>query len=101
MRFSNFFPLLIPLDRKRILQYPALVSCTSIDWFCDWPRDALLEVAERYLEGMELGSKEGVRRTGTHTHMHRSSLWLNCFLMELLSELLQGAEWWRNTKVQD
>lgn len=68
MRFSNFFPLLIPLDRKRILQYPALVSCTSIDWFCDWPRDALLEVAERYLEGMELGSKEGVRRTGTHTH---------------------------------
>lgn len=57
----NFLPPFVPSDRKRILQYPALVSCTSIDWFCDWPKDALLEVAERYLEGMELGSKEGVR----------------------------------------
>ncbi|XP_045920170.1 dynein axonemal heavy chain 2 isoform X2 [Micropterus dolomieu] len=47
--------------RNRILQYPALVSCTSIDWFCEWPKDALLEVAERYLDGMELGSVEGIR----------------------------------------
>ncbi|XP_068166166.1 dynein axonemal heavy chain 2 [Antennarius striatus] len=47
--------------RKRILQYPALVNCTSIDWFCEWPKDALLEVAERYLEGMEKGSLEGIQ----------------------------------------
>uniref|UniRef100_A0A8P4KIS1 Dynein axonemal heavy chain 2 n=1 Tax=Dicentrarchus labrax TaxID=13489 RepID=A0A8P4KIS1_DICLA len=47
--------------RNRILQYPALVNCTSIDWFCDWPRDALLEVAERYLDGLELGSLEGIQ----------------------------------------
>ncbi|XP_068615161.1 dynein axonemal heavy chain 2-like [Brachionichthys hirsutus] len=46
--------------RKHILQYPALVNCTSIDWFCEWPNDALLEVAERYLEGLELGSLEGI-----------------------------------------
>ncbi|XP_054656624.1 dynein axonemal heavy chain 2 [Dunckerocampus dactyliophorus] len=45
--------------RNRILQYPALVNCTTIDWFCEWPKDALLEVAERYLEGLELGSSEG------------------------------------------
>ncbi|XP_077357601.1 dynein axonemal heavy chain 2 isoform X2 [Festucalex cinctus] len=45
--------------RNRILQYPALVNCTTIDWFCEWPKDALLEVAERYLEGLELGSTEG------------------------------------------
>ncbi|XP_070849918.1 dynein axonemal heavy chain 2 [Chaetodon trifascialis] len=47
--------------RKRILQYPALVNCTSIDWFCEWPKDALLEVAERYLDGLELGSLEGIQ----------------------------------------
>ncbi|XP_070785989.1 dynein axonemal heavy chain 2 [Enoplosus armatus] len=47
--------------RNRILQYPALVNCTSIDWFCEWPRDALLEVAERYLDGLELGSLEGIQ----------------------------------------
>ncbi|XP_073321620.1 dynein axonemal heavy chain 2 [Pagrus major] len=42
--------------RKRLLQYPALVNCTSIDWFCEWPSDALLEVAKRFLDGLELGS---------------------------------------------
>ncbi|CAI5672498.1 unnamed protein product [Oreochromis niloticus] len=47
--------------RNRILQYPALVNCTTIDWFCEWPKDALLEVAERYLDGMELGSMEGIQ----------------------------------------
>uniref|UniRef100_A0A4W6ECP9 Dynein axonemal heavy chain 2 n=1 Tax=Lates calcarifer TaxID=8187 RepID=A0A4W6ECP9_LATCA len=47
--------------RNRILQYPALVNCTTIDWFCEWPKDALLEVAERYLDGLELGSLEGIQ----------------------------------------
>ncbi|XP_042256267.1 dynein axonemal heavy chain 2 [Thunnus maccoyii] len=47
--------------RNRILQYPALVNCTTIDWFCEWPKDALLEVAERYLDGLELGSIDGIQ----------------------------------------
>ncbi|XP_041842513.1 dynein heavy chain 2, axonemal [Melanotaenia boesemani] len=47
--------------RNRILQYPAIVNCTTIDWFCEWPKDALLEVAERYLDGLELGSIEGIQ----------------------------------------
>ncbi|KAK2862756.1 hypothetical protein Q5P01_002289 [Channa striata] len=47
--------------RNYILQYPALVNCTTIDWFCEWPKDALLEVAERYLDGLELGSLEEIQ----------------------------------------
>ncbi|KAM7377518.1 hypothetical protein PAMA_014021 [Pampus argenteus] len=47
--------------RNRILQYPALVNCTTIDWFLEWPKDALLEVAERYLDGLELGSFEAIQ----------------------------------------
>lgn len=35
--------------------YPAFVSCTTIDWFSEWPNEALLEVAERYLEEVSLG----------------------------------------------
>ncbi|MEQ2220854.1 Dynein heavy chain 2, axonemal [Ilyodon furcidens] len=50
------------LFRNRILQYPAIVSCTTIDWFSEWPKDALLEVAERYLDGLDLGSLEGIHR---------------------------------------
>ncbi|XP_076145705.1 dynein axonemal heavy chain 2 [Alosa pseudoharengus] len=47
--------------RNRIRQYPALVNCTTIDWFSEWPRDALLEVAERYLDGIALGNVEGIQ----------------------------------------
>ena len=38
--------------------YPAFVNCTTIDWFSEWPNDALLEVAEKYLEAMDLGAEE-------------------------------------------
>ena len=38
--------------------YPAFVNCTTIDWFSEWPQDALLEVAEKYLESMELGDDD-------------------------------------------
>nr|XP_055054184.1 LOW QUALITY PROTEIN: dynein axonemal heavy chain 2 [Misgurnus anguillicaudatus] len=47
--------------RNRIRQYPALVNCTTIDWFCEWPRDALLEVAERCLDGISLGNEDKIQ----------------------------------------
>ncbi|KAM4714769.1 dynein axonemal heavy chain 2 [Anableps anableps] len=48
--------------RNRILQFPAIVNCTTIDWFSEWPKDALLEVAETYLDRLDLGSMEGIHR---------------------------------------
>ncbi|KAG8349154.1 putative Dynein heavy chain N terminal region 2 domain1 [Trypanosoma vivax] len=38
------------LFRTRLRQFPALVSCTSIDWFVEWPSEALQEVGLRYLQ---------------------------------------------------
>lgn len=35
--------------RNRLRQYPALVNCSTIDWFCEWPKEALLEVANKYI----------------------------------------------------
>ncbi|KAJ8964946.1 hypothetical protein NQ314_004501 [Rhamnusium bicolor] len=35
--------------RNRLRQYPALVNCTTIDWFCEWPKEALLEVGNKYI----------------------------------------------------
>lgn len=35
--------------RNRLRQYPALINCTTIDWFHEWPREALLEVANKYI----------------------------------------------------
>ena len=35
--------------RDYVRMFPALVSCTTIDWFSDWPAEALKEVASRLL----------------------------------------------------
>ncbi|KAL3313636.1 Dynein heavy chain 2, axonemal [Cichlidogyrus casuarinus] len=35
--------------RNRMRMYPSLINCTTIDWFSEWPEDALLEVAQKYL----------------------------------------------------
>ncbi|EPY20242.1 dynein heavy chain, axonemal [Strigomonas culicis] len=35
--------------RARLRQFPALVSCTCIDWFAAWPNEALKEVGLRHL----------------------------------------------------
>ncbi|CAK1600591.1 unnamed protein product [Parnassius mnemosyne] len=40
--------------RNRIRQYPALINATTTNWFLEWPREALLEVAFKFLEGVEL-----------------------------------------------
>uniref|UniRef100_A0A2K5QED9 Dynein axonemal heavy chain 2 n=1 Tax=Cebus imitator TaxID=2715852 RepID=A0A2K5QED9_CEBIM len=48
--------------RNWIRQYPALVNCTTINWFSEWPQEALLEVAEKYLIGVDLGTQENIHR---------------------------------------
>ena len=47
--------------RNRSRKFPAIVNCTVFDWFHDWPREALLSVATRFLANTELG-EESVRQ---------------------------------------
>ncbi|RXG53348.1 hypothetical protein Avbf_01552 [Armadillidium vulgare] len=35
--------------RVRARQFPAIISCTTIDWFHEWPPEALFSVSERFL----------------------------------------------------
>lgn len=35
--------------RNRLRQYPAIINCTTIDWFSEWPEEALLEVAVKFI----------------------------------------------------
>ncbi|KAJ1555212.1 Dynein heavy chain 6, axonemal, partial [Nowakowskiella sp. JEL0078] len=44
--------------RNRCRMFPSLVNCSSIDWFDEWPRDALLSVSHRFFEFVDLGSSE-------------------------------------------
>jgi len=40
--------------RNRIRNFPSLVNCTTIDWFSEWPKDALESVAQRFLSEIDL-----------------------------------------------
>eukprot|EP00041_Stephanoeca_diplocostata_P039521 m.1633795 g.1633795 ORF g.1633795 m.1633795 type:complete len:4492 (+) comp25411_c0_seq1:204-13679(+) len=40
--------------RARARMFPAVVNCTSIDWFHDWPREALVSVSRQFLDDNEL-----------------------------------------------
>ena len=41
--------------RVRARKFPALINCTTIDWFSAWPLEALLSVSEMFLETVQVG----------------------------------------------
>lgn len=38
--------------RVRARKFPAIVNCTAIDWFHEWPQEALESVSRRFIEEM-------------------------------------------------
>lgn len=50
--------------RVRARKFPAVVNCTAIDWFHEWPEDALVSVSARFLketEGIQVSHSAGLR----------------------------------------
>lgn len=43
--------------RNRTRMYPGLVNCTTIDWFQQWPADALVEVATKFIQDIQVGTE--------------------------------------------
>ena len=42
----------------RCRKFPSLINCCTIDWFTEWPADALLSVSEKFLGPVELGGEQ-------------------------------------------
>lgn len=49
LRIALTFSFVGDAFRDRLRAFPALVNCTTIDWFTAWPEDALQAVAHQYL----------------------------------------------------
>lgn len=44
--------------RVRARRFPGVINCTQIDWFHDWPKDALVGVAARFIKDVDLSTTE-------------------------------------------
>ncbi|XP_070183890.1 dynein axonemal heavy chain 6-like, partial [Littorina saxatilis] len=44
--------------RTRCRMFPSLVNCCTIDWFVEWPKEALLGVSQSFFESVDLGGDE-------------------------------------------
>ncbi|XP_070535810.1 dynein axonemal heavy chain 6-like isoform X2 [Ptychodera flava] len=44
--------------RSRCRMFPSLVNCCTIDWFTEWPREALQSVSQSFFEQVDLGADE-------------------------------------------
>ena len=42
------------LFRQRCRVYPSLINCCAIDWYDEWPSDALEAVGNAFLQSIEL-----------------------------------------------
>ncbi|KAJ7549736.1 hypothetical protein O6H91_07G065700 [Diphasiastrum complanatum] len=44
--------------RARCRQFPSLINCCTIDWFNEWPEEALLSVSNHFLASVDLSSEQ-------------------------------------------
>ncbi|KAK5645094.1 hypothetical protein RI129_006394 [Pyrocoelia pectoralis] len=60
------------LFRLRLRLYPSLINCCTIDWFEDWPEDALEKVAETWISDINLDQsvKEAVIVACKYFHVY-------------------------------
>ena len=49
--------------RNRLRNYPSLVNCCTIDWFSNWPAEALQSVGLSILRQSDLGLGENEEKT--------------------------------------
>ncbi|CAH0405196.1 unnamed protein product [Chilo suppressalis] len=57
--------------RVRSRKFPALINCTSINWFHEWPQEALVSVAMNFLEALHVlpvSLKDSVARFMAYVH---------------------------------
>ena len=44
--------------RIKARKFPGLINATSIDWFHPWPKDALIDVSQRFIADVEFPEED-------------------------------------------
>ncbi|KAH9281795.1 Dynein heavy chain 6, axonemal [Echinococcus granulosus] len=68
--------------RNRLRMFPSLVNCCTIDWFTEWPEEALLGVSQSSFATLDVDSgeiKDKVAELCTFTHLTVSSAAMRFF----------------------
>ena len=78
--------------RQRLRMFPALVNCCTIDWFREWPAEALASVATSFLQVTPLTSPCSTRRT--HSHLHAVPPAPTCISVQYLQPLSLSYSAW-------
>ena len=58
--------------RDRLRAFPSLINCTTIDWFFQWPTDALEAVAAKFLSTIEMEDSVKSQIIVTCSYLHNS-----------------------------
>lgn len=101
------FSPMAPEFRNRARKFPALVSCTVIDWFQPWPKEALASVGTRFLSKSCYLDGEGIR-AGVEQFMMKSFEGVNAMCTKVgpiawgafrdhCTPLLRVAPWFRDS----
>ncbi|KAI9203090.1 dynein heavy chain and region D6 of dynein motor-domain-containing protein [Polychytrium aggregatum] len=59
--------------RNRLRKFPSLVNCCTIDWFKEWPNDALEMVATKFLRDVEIDASVRKDVVFMCKHFHEST----------------------------
>lgn len=70
----HFVLAMSPLNKiftVRLRKFPSLVNCTTIDYFAEWPEEALLSVANGEIQEEQMNleeQREGIVKTFSKLH---------------------------------
>ena len=67
--------------------FPSLVNCCTIDWFSEWPDDALEKVATKFLEDLDMDEETRTSCVQAWTNEHSNSF--DMYLLKRLYHVTQ------------
>lgn len=50
----------------RCRQFPSLINCCTIDWYSEWPGEALLSVSKKFLSSLSVKEESIVKENLAH-----------------------------------